>query len=150
MTQDKTAVTNRQALRDYYIEKAYEAGIQLQGNEVKSLRAGNASLKGSFAKLENSELFLYNMHISPYKYSREDYDPLRPRKLLLHKTQIRQLGEKSLREGYTLVVLKVYFRRSYAKAEIAVAKGKKFYDKRRALKEKQAKKEMDRALRHKG
>ena len=150
MAQDKTVVTNRQALRDYYIDKVYEAGMQLQGNEVKSLRAGNASLKGSFAKLDSGELFLYNMHISPYEYSREDYDPLRPRKLLLHKVQIKQLGEKSLQEGCTLVVLKVYFRRSHAKAEIAVGRGKKLYDKRRALKDKQAKREMDRALRHKG
>ncbi len=147
--ENKAVVTNRQALRDYYIEKAFEAGIELRGNEVKSLRAGKANLKGSFARIEKGELYIYNLHISPYKYSREDYDPLRPRKLLLHKTEIRHMEIKSSQQGYTLVPLKIYFKRGYAKIEVAVARGKKFYDKRRALKEKQAKKEMDRALRKK-
>ncbi len=146
---EKTVVTNRQALRDYYVEKAYEAGLQLRGNEVKSLRNGKANLKGSFARIENGELFVYNMHISPYKYSREDYDPVRRRKLLLRKTEIKHLDEKSSQEGYTLVPLKVYFRRGYAKLEVALARGKKLYDKRRVLKEKQATREIDRALRHK-
>jgi SsrA-binding protein len=150
MAQDiKTIVTNRQALRDYYIEKAYEAGLQLSGNEVKSLRAGKANLKGSFAKIENGEIFLYNMHISPYEYSREDYEPLKPRKLLLHKAQIKQIEVKLSQQGYTLVPLKLYFQRGYAKVELALARGKRQYDKRRALKEKQARREIDRALRRK-
>ncbi|MFQ5952650.1 MAG: SsrA-binding protein SmpB [Candidatus Omnitrophota bacterium] len=150
MAQDKKAiVTNRQALRDYYVEKAYEAGLQLQGNEVKSLRAGKANLKGSFAKIENGEVFIYNMHISPYKYSREEYDPLRPRKVLLHKAQIKQIEIKLSQQGYTLVPLKIYFQRGYAKVEVALARGRKLYDKRKALKEKQAKREMDRAMRRK-
>ncbi|MGD2278751.1 MAG: SsrA-binding protein SmpB [Candidatus Omnitrophota bacterium] len=145
----KTIVTNRQALRDYYVEKAYEAGLQLLGNEVKSLRAGKANLKGSFAKVEGGEIVLYNMHISPYEYSHEEYNPLRPRKLLLHKAQIKQIEVKLTQRGYTLVPLKVYFLRGYAKVELALVRGKKLYDKRRVLKEKQARKEMDRALRRK-
>ena len=146
---NKSAVTNRQALRDYYIEKAYEAGIELTGNEVKSLRAGKANLKGSFARIENGEIFVYNMHVSPYEYSCEDYDPLRKRKLLLHKAQIKQIWVKLSQQGFTLVPLKVYFKRGYAKVELALARGKRQYDKRRALKEKQAKREIDRALRRK-
>ncbi|MGB2599865.1 MAG: SsrA-binding protein SmpB [Candidatus Omnitrophota bacterium] len=146
----KTVVTNRQALRDYYVEKAYEAGLQLKGNEVKSLRAGKANLKGSFARIEKGEIFVYNMHISPYEYSREDYDPLRPRKLLLHKAQIKQIWTGLSQKGYTLVPLKIYFKRGHAKMEVALARGKRQYDKRVTLKEKQARREMDRALRRKG
>lgn len=149
MAQNKTVITNRQALRDYHIDRVYEAGIQLQGSEVKSLRGGNANLKGSFARIEGDELFLYNMHINPYEYSQEDYDPVRRRKLLLHKAQIEQLASRSSQQGYTLVPLKVYFRRGYAKVEIGLAKGKRRYDKRVALKEKQAKREIERALRQK-
>ncbi|MBU0683391.1 MAG: SsrA-binding protein SmpB [Candidatus Omnitrophota bacterium] len=144
-----TIVTNRQAFRDYHIDKTYEAGLRLQGSEVKSLRAGKANLKGSFARLEKGELFLYNMHINPYEFSQEEYNPLRPRKILLHKTEIKTLEVKSLQQGFTLVPTKVYFKRGYAKVEIALAKGKKLYDKRHALKEKQVKREMDRVLRHK-
>jgi SsrA-binding protein len=146
---ERTVVTNRQALRDYYIEEAYEAGLELTGNEVKSLRGGKANLKGSFARIENGEVFVYNMHISPYEYSREEYDPLRRRKLLLHKTQIKKIFTKLTQQGYTIVPLKVYFKRGYAKVELALARGKKQYDKRRVLKEKQAKREIDRALRRK-
>ena len=146
MGQIKIINTNRQARRDFHIEKAFEAGIQLQGNEVKSLRNGNANLKGSFAKFENSELFLYNMHIGPYEYSRDDYNPLRVRKLLLHKTEISQIILKISQQGYSLVPLKIYFKRGYAKVEVALAHGKKARDKRIDLKEKQAKREIDRAL----
>ncbi|MFC1480082.1 SsrA-binding protein SmpB [Candidatus Omnitrophota bacterium] len=149
MTQNKTIVTNRQALRDYHVDKIYEAGLQLKGNEVKSLRGGNANLKGSFARIENGELFLYGMHINPYEYSQEEYDPIRRRKLLLHKAQVKQLDVKSSQQGYTLVPLKVYFKRGYAKVEIALARGKRLYDKRIALKKNQAKREIERALRQK-
>ncbi len=145
----KTAITNRQALRDYHVHRTYEAGLILQGNEVKSLRAGGASLKGSFAKIDEGELFVYNMHINPYEYSRDEYDPLRRRKLLLHKSEIKQLEVKSTQQGFALVPIKVYFHRGYAKMEIALAKGKKLYDKRKSLKEKQVKREIDRAIRHK-
>ncbi|MFC1644151.1 SsrA-binding protein SmpB [Candidatus Omnitrophota bacterium] len=147
MTQNKTVVTNRQALRDYHVEKVYEAGLQLKGTEVKSLRGGKANLKGSFARVENGELFLYGMHINPYEYSQEEIDPTRCRKLLLHKAQVKQLDVKSSQQGYTLVPLKVYFKRGYAKVEIALARGKRLYDKRIALKKNQAKREIERALR---
>ncbi len=146
---EQAVTTNRQALRDYYVDKGFEAGLQLKGNEVKSLRGGKANLKGSFAKIEKGELFLENMHISPYEYSREDYDPLRPRKLLLHGSEIRQIVAKLTQAGYTLVPLKVYFKRGYAKVELGLARGRKLYDKRKAIKEKQAKKEIDRALKYK-
>ena len=149
MAQNKTAISNRQASRDYYLEKSFEAGLQLQGNEVKSIRNGDANLKGSFVKIDKGEVMLYNMHISPYKYSRDDVDPVRPRKLLLHKAQVHQLQVKSEQKGYSIVPTKVYFSRGYAKVEIALARGKKLHDKRTALKEKQAKREIDKALRHK-
>ena len=149
MAKDKRVlVTNRKALHDYHIEKTFEAGLQLKGSEVKSLRNGKANLKGTFARIEKGELFLYGMHISPYEFARDDYDPTRTRKLLLHKAQIRQLAQKSEQQGYTLVPLKVYFSRGYAKMEIAIARGKKHYDKRSAIKEKQAKRDIQRALRH--
>ncbi|MFH1798740.1 MAG: SsrA-binding protein SmpB [Candidatus Omnitrophota bacterium] len=149
MKQKKSAITNRQALRDYHIDKAYEAGLQLRGDEVKSLRNGKANLKGSFAKFEGNELYLFNMHISPYEYSREESDPLRRRKLLLRRSELRQLIAKVQQKGYTLVALKVYFKHGYAKVEIGLARGKMLYDKRSALKEKQVKKEIDRALKQK-
>lgn len=145
----KIIATNRQASRDYHIDKTYEAGLQLHGSEVKSLRNGKANLKGSFAKFEGNELFVYNMHISPYEFSQEDYDPVRRRKLLLHKAQLKQLALGALQKGHTLVPTKAYFKRGFAKIEIAIARGKKLYDKRRSLKEKQVKREISRALYHK-
>jgi SsrA-binding protein len=147
MDKENTVISNRQALRDFHIEKTYEAGIQLKGNEVKSLRLGEANLKGGFAKLEGAELFLLNMHISPYKFTREETDPLRPRKLLLNKSEIRQLGIKITQQGYTVIPMKVYFNRGYAKVELGLGKGKKLYDKRTDIKEKQVHREIERALR---
>ena len=147
MADEKLIITNRKAFADFFIDKVYEAGIQLKGNEVKSIRAGKLDLKGSFAVIEKGELFLQKMHISPYEFSRDDYDPLRPRKLLLHKTEVRHLEEKITREGFTLVPLKVYFKHGYAKIELGLAKGKKLYDKRETLKKKSAKREIDRAMR---
>ena len=149
MQEERVVVTNRQAFRDYHIVKTYEAGLKLIGSEVKSLRAGKANLKGSFARIEAGELFLYNLHISPYKFSQEEYDPLRPRKLLLHKMQIRQIETNLSEKGFTLVPLKIYFKRGYAKVEVGIAKGKKLFDKRLALKEKQVKKETERELHRK-
>ncbi len=148
MARSETVISNRQALRDFSVEKGWEAGLQLCGNEVKALRAGNANLKGSFAGFERGELFLYNMHVSPYKFSREEQDPVRPRKLLLHKPEIRHLAVKVSQRGYALIPLKVYFKRGHAKVELALARGKNLYDKRAALKEQQAKREIDRELRH--
>ena len=145
----KTLITNRQAKRDYFIVKTFEAGISLKGNEVKSLRSAKANLKGSFARIEKGEVFLCGMHISPYKYSRDEENPLRERKLLMHKHEIHQLEVKSLQQGFTIIPTKVYFARGKAKVELALARGKKLYDKRTALKEKQAKREIDRAVRGK-
>lgn len=150
MKQNKTIITNRKARRDFHIDKTYEAGIQLKGNEVKSLRLGKGDLKGSFAFFDRGELFLQGMHINPYEYSQEEYNPLRKRKLLLHKTELRDLEQKTAQRGYALIPLKVYFQRGYAKIELGLGRGKKLYDKRVALKEKQAKRETDRALSHKG
>ena len=147
MAKEKAVITNRQARHDYHISKTYEAGLQLQGNEVKSLRAGNANLKGSFAKIDKGEFFLVNMHINPYEFSQDDYDPLKPRKLLLHKHEIKQLTIKLQQQGFTLVPLKVYFKRGYAKVELGLAQGKKFHDKRHALKDQQVKREMAREAR---
>jgi SsrA-binding protein len=149
MAHNKTSISNRQAARDYYLEKPIEAGLQLKGNEVKSIRSGNANLKGSFVSITKGEVYIYNMHITPYKFSREDVDPVRPRKLLMHKSQVRHLQIESAQKGHAIVPTKVYFIRGYAKVEIAVGRGKKLHDKRVALKEKQAKREIDRALSHK-
>jgi SsrA-binding protein len=147
--ENNSVVTNRQAYRDFHIEKTFEAGIELFGKEVKSLRAGKANLKGSFCRIEKGEVFILNMHISPYEFSSDETDPVRPRKLLLHKNEIKHLNVKLAQQGYSLVPIKVYFKRAYAKVEIGLGKGKKLYDKRRALKEKQAKREISRAMRHK-
>ncbi len=146
----KVVTENRKARHDYFIEETYEAGIALTGTEVKSLRAGKANLKDSYAKVENGEMFLLNMHISPYEQgNRFNVDPLRARKLLLHKSEINRLFGKVMQQGLTLVPLKVYFKRGRAKVEIALAKGKKLHDKRDAIAEKDARREMDRALRGK-
>ena len=147
MAKSDIVTTNRQALRDYTVEKVYEAGIQLFGNEVKSLRTGTSNLKGSYARIDNGEIFLYNMHISPYAFSREEVDPIRRRKLLMHRIEIVHLHSKISREGYTLVPLKVFFKRGYAKVELALAYGKKLHDKRSAIKEKQAKRELAQSVR---
>ena len=147
---DKLIVTNRKALRDYAVIESLEAGIQLKGTEVKSIRAGGTSLVESFAKLEGSEIFLYNMHISPYEFGNiYNTEPLRPRKLLLHKRQIRKLaGEVSIRH-LALIPLKLYFKNGIAKIELALAKGKRQYDKREAIKRRESDRELKRAMRGK-
>jgi len=145
--ENKTIVTNRKALRDYHIESHFEAGLQLYGNEVKSLRAGEVNLNGSFAKVEGREIFLYNMHISPYEYCSDEQDPLRPKKLLLHKHEISQLIVKITQKGLTLVPTKIYFARGYAKVELGLATGKKQHDKRADLKEKQTMREAQKEVR---
>ena len=140
-------VTNRQAERDYFILERFEAGMVLRGSEIKSLRKRTASLKDGFARFEKGELFLHNLYISPYEYTHnEEIDPKRPRKLLLKKSEIKYLFAEITQKGNTLIPLKIYLKRSLAKVEIAIAKGKKFYDKREALKRKEAKREIDRAL----
>ena len=130
----KLIAQNKKAYHDYFIEEVYQAGISLAGTEVKSLRAGKCSLKESFVRIVNDEAFLYNMHISPYEQGNIfNKDPLRPRRLLLHKSQIRKIAHESQVEGYTIVALKLYLDRSLVKVDIALAKGKKLYDKRNSI-----------------
>ena len=125
---------NKKAYHDYFIEETYEAGIALHGTEVKSLRMGKCSIKESFIRIENEEVYIYVMHISPYeKGNIFNKDPLRVKKLLLHKTEIRKLRAKIAEKGYTLVPLKVYFNNSLVKVEIGLAKGKKLFDKRQDI-----------------
>ena len=140
----KIVCQNRKARHDYSIDDVLEAGIVLLGPEVKSLRDGRASLVDSYARVKKGEVFLYNMHITPYPFAHHvQHDPLRVRKLLLSKKEIRRLIGKTEEKGYTLVPTKVYFTRGRAKVEIALAKGKRKYDKRHALKEKDLKREME-------
>ena len=142
------SIANRTARRDYFILETVEAGLELRGSEVKSLRAGRASLAESFAKIEGREIFLYHMHISPYEYSNtKDYDPIRPKKLLLHRRQIDYLTIKSSQRGLTLIPLQVYFKNGFAKVELGIAKGKKLYDKREAIKRREAERTIARAKR---
>lgn len=145
----KVVAENRKARHDYFIEETLEAGIVLTGTEVKSLRSGKANIRDSFARVENGEVFLYDMHISPYEQgNRFNHEPKRPRKLLLHKHEIRRLIGKTREKGYTLIPLKVYFTaHGIAKVELALAKGKKLYDKREAIRERDAKREIERAFR---
>ena len=143
----KVETENRKARHDYTIEETFEAGIELRGTEVKSMRAGRANLKDSFAIIENGELFLYGMHISPYEQGNIfNVEPLRTRKLLMHKREIHRLLGKTKEQGLTLVPLKAYFKGDKIKIELALAKGKKLYDKREAAAEKSAKREIDRAM----
>jgi SsrA-binding protein len=140
----KIVCQNRKASYDYYIENVYEAGLVLLGPEVKSLREGRASLVDSYARIRKSGIFLHNMHISPYPYAHHvDLDPKRTRKLLFNKKEIKRLIGKTELKGYSLIPLKVYFLGSWAKVELALAKGKKKVDKRRTLKEKELKREIE-------
>ncbi|MBO8127261.1 MAG: SsrA-binding protein SmpB [Firmicutes bacterium] len=143
----RTLATNRKAKHDYHILETMEAGIVLKGTEIKSVRNGRVNLKDSFARIEGGEIILYNMHISPYDYgNRENHDPLRPRKLLMHKAEIRRLVGKTQEKGLTLIPLSIYIKNGYAKVELALAKGKKLYDKREDLKRKQINREIERAF----
>ncbi|MDF0728112.1 SsrA-binding protein SmpB [Cytobacillus sp. S13-E01] len=144
----KVIAQNKKANHDYFIEDTYETGIVLQGTEIKSLRAGRANLKDSFARVQNGEVFLHNFHISPYEQgNRFNHDPLRTRKLLLHKKEISKLIGYTKETGYTLVPLKVYLKNGYAKLLLGLGKGKKQYDKRDDLKKKEAKRDIERAFR---
>jgi len=143
----KVVTENRKARHDYHILETYEAGMELKGTEVKSLRSGKANLKDSYAQVENGELYVFNMHISPYEQgNRFNVDPVRRRKLLMHKKEIMRLLGKTKEKGLTLVPLKVYFTRGKAKIELALAQGKKLYDKREAQAEKSAKRDIEKAI----
>lgn len=145
---EKSVATNRKARHFYDIQETVEAGLVLTGTEVKSLRMGKASLVDSFASFDRGELLLHNMHISPYEPgNRYNPEPRRPRKLLLHKQQIKRLIGKVTQRGFTLVPLRVYFGETgYAKVELALARGKKQYDRREAIKERDLKRELEREM----
>ena len=141
----KLIANNKKAYHEYFLEEKYEAGIALHGTEVKSLRMGKCSIKESFIKIENDEVIIYQMHISPYeKGNIFNRDPLRPKKLLMHKAEINKLKAKIAEKGYTLVPVEVYFKGSLVKVQIALAKGKKLYDKRSDIAKKDMRREAER------
>lgn len=141
----KLIANNKKAYHEYFLEEKMEAGIALHGTEVKALRMGKCSIKEAFVRIENDELIIYQMHISPYeKGNIFNRDPLRPKKLLMHKEEIRKLQGKIAEKGYTLVPVEVYFRGSLVKVEIALAKGKKLYDKRADIAKKDMRREAER------
>ena len=141
----KLIANNKKAHHDYFLEEVYETGIALVGTEVKSLRMGKCSIKEAFIRIENGEVIIYGMHISPYdKGNIFNRDPLRPRKLLMHKSEIRKLLGKIKEKGYTIVPVSVYFKGSLVKVEIALARGKKLYDKRQDIAKKDARREAER------
>lgn len=141
------AILNRQAHHNYFIHDTYEAGIALTGTEVKSIRAGRANLRDAFAKIENGEAFLWNAHISPYEQgNRFNHDPLRTRKLLLHRREIMKIDMALKTKGYTLIPLKLYFKGGHVKCEIGIASGKKLYDKRQDMAAKAARRDLDRRI----
>lgn len=143
----KMVAQNKKAHFEYFLEELFEAGISLSGTEVKSLRQGKCSLKESFVRIEQGEAFLYNMHISPYEQGNIfNKDPLRTRKLLLHKSEIRRLIGKVKTDGYTIVPVKIYFKGNHAKVQIALAKGKKLYDKRQDIAKKDQRREAEKSF----
>ncbi|MDT0092160.1 SsrA-binding protein SmpB [Listeria marthii] len=143
----KLVAQNKKARHDYAIEETFEAGIVLQGTEIKSVRNARVNLKDSYARIDKGEIFLHNMHISPYEQgNRYNHDPLRTRKLLLHKKQISRLIGETKESGYSIVPLKMYIKDGFAKVLIGVARGKKKYDKRQDLKQKEAKRDIERAF----
>lgn len=140
----KLVANNKKAYHDYFIDEKYEAGLVLHGTEVKSMRMGKCSVKESFVRIENNEVWVYGMHISPYeKGNIFNRDPLRPKKLLLHRAQIRKLTGQLAEKGFTLVPLQVYFKDGRAKVEIGLARGKKLYDKRQDIAKKDQRREAE-------
>lgn len=136
---------NKKARHDFFLEETFEAGVELHGTEVKSLRQGNCSIKEAFVRIENGEIIIYGMHVSPYeKGNIFNKDPLRPKRLLMHKKEIMRLLGKIKEKGYTLVPVQVYFKGSLVKVEIALARGKKLYDKRQDIAKKDARREAER------
>ncbi|WP_258109879.1 SsrA-binding protein SmpB [Alicyclobacillus sp. SP_1] len=146
--EDKYLAQNRKAYHDYFIEETYEAGLVLTGSEIKSVRKGSAHLRDAYARVENGEVFIHNMHIGPYEQAnRFNHDPLRTRKCLLHREEIRKLVGAVRERGYTLVPTRLYLRNGFAKVELGLAKGKKLHDKRESVKQRDANREIARALR---
>lgn len=145
-TRPGPTINNRRARYDYLILDTYEAGIMLVGSEVKSIRDGKANLADAYARVQDHEVWLHGMHISPYEYSRDDLDPIRPRKLLLHHREIDDIARATAEKGVTVVPLRLYFKDGRVKIEIGTAKGKRAYDKRHAIAERDAKRETERAM----
>jgi len=147
-SKDRTVATNRKARHDYFIDETYETGIVLTGTEIKSVRDGRVNLRDSYAQVKNGELWLIDTHIAPYKQAgRSSHEPKRPRKLLMHRHEINRLQGKVQEKGYTIIPLRLYFRNDkWVKVEIALARGKRLYDKRRAIRERDAQRETERAL----
>ena len=144
----KVIAQNKKAYHDYFIEETFEAGLVLQGTEIKAIRAGRVNLKDSYAQIMNGEMFLIGMHVSPYEQgNRYNHDPLRTRKLLLHKKEIDKLIGETKQDGYSIVPVKLYLKNGFAKVLIGLAKGKKKFDKREDLKKKEAKRDIERAFR---
>ena len=148
MPESQVVAVNRKARHDYFIEETYEAGLVLKGTEVKALRERKANLQDSFARIEQGEIFLYHCHISPYSHGHTvNHEPLRVRKLLLHQEEIRRLVGKTRLRGYSLIPLKIYFKRGVAKIQLGLAKGKRPADKRESIKKRMAERDMERTLR---
>jgi SsrA-binding protein len=139
-------INNRRARHDYLVLDTYECGLVLKGSEVKSIREGKANLREAYARVENGEVFLHGMHVMPYAFAREELDPVRPRKLLLHHRQIDELARATAEKGVTLVPLRLYFKDGRAKVELATARGKRQYDKRQAIAKRDAEREAERAM----
>ena len=145
----KVVSQNKKAFHDYFILDTYEAGIELKGTEIKSVRKGSVNLKDSFIRIKDNEAFIENMHIAPYEQgNRFNHEPLRTRKLLLHKKEIKKLQKEVKENGLTIVPTKLYFNTSKLKVEVCLARGKKLYDKRQNLKEKDSKRDIERALKN--
>lgn len=145
----KIVSQNKKAYHDFFILDTYEAGIELMGTEIKSVRKGSVNLKDSFIRIKNDEAYIENMHIAPYEQgNRFNHEPLRTRKLLLHKKEIKKLQKEIKEKGLTIVPTKLYFNTAKLKVEIALAKGKKLYDKRQDLKEKDSKRDIEKALKN--
>lgn len=144
----RVVTTNRKAYHDYFIEQTYEAGIVLQGSEIKSIRTGRVNLQDSYARVRDGELWLIGAHISPYPQAstHEPYDPRRPRKLLMHRYQINRLASAQKEKGYTIVPLSMYLKDNRAKVELGLARGKRVYDKRQAIAERESQRQMEQAL----
>ena len=147
----KVLATNRKAYHDYHIEETHETGIALTGTEIKSVRAGSVNLRDAYAQVKNGELWLMNVHIAPYEpASRQNVDPYRDRKLLMHRKEILRLFGRVQEKGFTLVPLRMYLKKNRAKLEIGLARGKRQYDKREAISKRDAAREMERAVKTRG
>ena len=149
--QFKVLATNRKAYHDYTVEETHEAGVALTGTEIKSVRAGSVNLRDSYAQVRNGELWLMNVHIAPYEpASRQNVDPYRDRKLLLHRNEILRLMGRAQEKGLTLIPLRMYLKQNRAKVEVALVKGKKLYDKRESIAKRESDREVQRAVKERG